>query len=169
MLKNLFGISKKSIDPEEQEAKNGIAKEENKNIESSENAETKEREELSSQRNVKTNNVTINRTDTEETSKKVPNHEDKIKVSEARNILDSPIRKNDNSQNNHHCTPLNVVDLEQLGEQHSAPEFLGNKEDTTEHSIKLSVKRVEFFSSIDKKTVTTANLERESELIFTFS
>ena len=31
VLKNLFGISKKSIDPEEQEPKNGIYKEENKN------------------------------------------------------------------------------------------------------------------------------------------
>ena len=46
---------------------------------------------------------------------------------------------------------------------------MSNKENTAEDSMKLSVKRVEFFSSIDKKTVTTANLERESELIFTFS
>ena len=169
VLKNLFGVSKKSIDPEDNKANNGIPQGKNQNTEPSGSTEMKEREEVSIQRNVKTNSSTINITDIEEKSEKVPNHDDKAKVSDARNILDSRIRKNNNNQNNHHCTPLHVVDLEQLGEQHSTLECFGNTKDTAEDSMKLSVKRVEFFSSIDKKTVTTANLERESELIFTFS
>ena len=167
VLKNLFGISKKSVDPEEQEPKNGIYKEENKNVQPSESKEIKVRVEVSNESNLKSNNVTINSSDNKETSEKVPNHEDKINVSQTRHILDSPMRKNHNTVR--HGTPLNVVDLEKLGEQHSTLVNLNNKKDTPEDTLKLAVKRVEFFSSIDKKTVTTANLERKSELIFTFN
>ena len=169
VLKNLFGISKKSVDPEEQEPKNGIYKEENKNVQPSESKEIKVRVEVSNESNLKSNNVTINSSDNKETSEKVPNHEDKINVSQTRHILDSPMRKNHNNQTVRHGTPLNVVDLEKLGEQHSTLVNLNNKKDTPEDTLKLAVKRVEFFSSIDKKTVTTANLERKSELIFTFN
>ena len=97
VLKNLFGVSKKSIDPEDNKANNGIPQGKNQNTEPSGSTEMKEREEVSIQRNVKTNSSTINITDIEEKSEKVPNHDDKAKVSDARNILDSRIRKNNNN------------------------------------------------------------------------
>ena len=69
-------------------------------------------------------------------------------------------------KNKQQITQLNVIDLESISQQNLSSLLPKDKKDTNDDSMDQSIKRVEFFSSIDKKRVTVSSLERESEVLF---
>ena len=83
-----------------------------------------------------------------------------------RNEIGSPLIQKSKSQNKQQITPLNVIDLESISQQNLSSLLPKDKKDTNDDSMDQSIKRVEFFSSIDKKRVTVSSLERESEVLF---
>ena len=96
------------------------------------------------------------------------------RTSKVLNKNDNSLSLNGKNKSNLLNTPLNVIDLEQLGD-HTLKEkklvstLSKGRKDSDEESMKFSPKRVTFFPLTDKNDETLTNLEEQSEMLFVFN
>lgn len=191
VIKNLFGMSNNSMDHEEnltdkmdnhlppnQENGNGL---EQDNLEKSATSENTGPEEVqqgfkkitAKNECLKKKRGIMKKRNVERGSETTPSCSIESITSKSINKNNEHLVLNKKKCNNLLNTPLNVIDLEKLGDHNLRKKTLGSaltkaREYDDENSMKGSPKRVTFYPPTDKNVGTLTNLEQQSEMLFAF-